>query len=86
VRKEVITEEEAPEELSKTAKKKQAEQVSILAKKLSSLSPKQIDKLDHPEQIREELKKVKKIKSLPAKARHIKYVAKLMRSYSIDND
>ena len=71
---------EKPEEVSKTQQKKKSQEVQALTKRISALPVKQIEKLNLPKDIFEELLKVPKIKSHTARARHIKYIASLMRS------
>lgn len=67
-------------EISKTQQKKKALEVQALTKKIAALPIKQIERLDLPEETKEELLKVHKIKSHIARDRHIKYIASLMRS------
>ena len=65
-------------ELSKTAKKKIAKEAQTVAKNLAKLTKKQIEISDHPEIIKDELRNLSRIKSLPARMRHIKYIAKIL--------
>ena len=78
----MVEEKEEVEIISKSEQKRRAKEVLVFAQKLASMTLKQMAKLDYPEELLEELKKVHKIKSAPAKARHIKYIAKLLRSYN----
>lgn len=70
---------------SKSELKRKAQEVLNQAKKLAKSTLKQIEKLDYPENIKEELRKLHKIKSPQAQARHVKYIAKLLRALEEDN-
>ena len=74
--------EEEKIEISKTEQKKRAKKVLTEAKKIASMTVKQMEKLDFPESIKDELLKIHKIKSHQAKDRQIKYVAKLLRAHA----
>ena len=74
-----MSKEELEIELSKTQKKKRALEVLSFTKKVSSFSIKQIEKLDIPDEIKNELYKLQKMKSYSARGRHIKYIAGLFR-------
>ena len=74
-----MADQEEKVEISKTEQKKRAKMVLVEAKKFASMSVKQMENLDLPDAIKEELFKLHKIKSHQAKDRHIKYIAKLMR-------
>lgn len=74
--------EEKITEVSKNQQRKKAQEVLIKAKKLVTLSKKQIIILEYPEEIKLELLKTQKIKSKSARLRQIKYIAKLLRSLS----
>ena len=67
-------------ELSKNQRKKKAQEGLTKAKKLAALSEKQIQSLEYPEEVKSELLKIHKIKSKPARLRHTKYIAKLLRA------
>lgn len=75
-----MAEQEEKIEISKSEQKRIAQKILSQAKKLASMTLKQMEKLDLPEEIKDELKKIHQIKSNQAKARHTKYIAKLLRA------
>lgn len=76
----MLADEEENLLLSKTQKKKKSLAITKKTQELAKLSVKQILQLDYPDEIKEELIKVLKIKSFIAKNRHIKYVSGLIRN------
>ena len=72
-------EQEEKIEISKTEQKKRAQKVLSEAKKIASMTLKQLEILDLPEQIKDEFKKLHKIKSHQARDRQVRYIAKLLR-------
>lgn len=66
--------------LSKTKKKKAAQEVYHFIKKVAKLTKKQIEALELPDQVKEEIIKCTQIKSYIAYNRQIKFVSKIMLS------
>ncbi|MBC60956.1 MAG: hypothetical protein CMP11_00730 [Zetaproteobacteria bacterium] len=66
-------------EISKTAKKKIAQEFFQITKKISKMTAKQIEKLDLDDEIKREFLLVKNIKSFSAHERQLKFIAKRLR-------
>jgi ribosome-associated protein len=66
---------------SRSARKREALDVLMLAKQLSELPPARIAKLELPDDIRDELARVQRVPSHIAHKRELAYLAKLMRTH-----
>ncbi|MGH8183880.1 MAG: ribosome biogenesis factor YjgA [Rhodanobacteraceae bacterium] len=76
------TEEDANDQRpSRSARRREALDVLAFAKQLSELPPAQLDKLDLPDDIREELAAVRRTPSHIAHKRQLAHLAKLMRAH-----
>ena len=72
--------EEQEERKSKSQLKRESKEMIDFAKTLSNLTPKQINLLNFPEDILEEIEKARTTKSMIAKNRQIKYAGAVIRS------
>jgi ribosome-associated protein len=66
---------------SRSASRREALDVLAFAKRLSELPPARLDKLDLPEDVREELAEVQRTSSHIAHKRQLAHLAKLMRAH-----
>ena len=67
-------------ELSRTQKRKKALELLSYTKQLASYSPKSIEKMELPSEVKLALNKAQEIKSPRAASRQLKYTAGLIRS------
>jgi len=65
--------------VSKSQIKRECKEIAKFAQKLSQLTRKQLDLLDIPDELREEIDKASAIKSPVAKSRQVKYTGAVIR-------